>query len=120
MTIKSRLYYVFAITLLLFSISVASFFIVVNKFEDFAEVKIGNSMKEADLVQLLLNENYTLMLRTNEILLVAHGMDIGHETSSLSAMATSMDKIVDHTTDLGTHIEYCQVLYNKEKTQTSF
>ena len=113
MTIKKKLYYVFALTLLLFSISVASFFIVINNFEDFAEVKISNSMKEADLVQRLLNKNHMLMLQINEILLVVHGMDIEHESLSPQSMAKYMTEILSHTTELGKHIEYCQVIYNK-------
>ena len=117
MTIKKKLYYVFALTLLLFSISVASFFIVINNFKDFAEVKISNSMKEADLVQVLLNENHMLMLKTNEILLVAHGMDVGHETLSPQYMSKYTTEIADHTTKLGEHIRYCQVLYDKDDSE---
>ena len=115
MTIKKKLYYAFAAALLLFSVSVASFFIAINHFEEFAEVKITNSMKEADLVQTLLNKNHRLMLKIDEILLVVHDMDTGHEPlsplSPLSplyqlSMATTITEIVAHTTELGKHIKY--------------
>ena len=126
MTIKKKLYYAFAAALLLFSVSVASFFIAINHFEEFAEVKITNSMKEADLVQTLLNKNHRLMLKIDEILLVVHDMDTGHEPlsplSPLSplyqlSMATSMTEIVAHTTELGKHIKYCQLIYNKDDSE---
>ena len=117
MTIKKKLYYAFAVTLLLFSISVTLFFVVINNFEDFAEVKIGNSMKEADLVQMLLNKNHMLMLEINEILMVARGMDIGHETLTPSIMAKQITEIVGHTTELGKHIRHCQILYNKDDSE---
>ena len=117
MTIKKKLYYAFAVTLLLFSISVTLFFVVINNFEDFAEVKIGNSMKEADLVQMLLNKNHSLMLKINEILLVVHGMHIGHELQPQSSMIMSMTKMLEHTKELGSHIKYCQVLYKKDDTE---
>jgi len=117
MTIKNKLYYVFALTLLLFSISVAAFFVVINNFEDFAEVKIGNSMKEADLVQTILHRNHKLMLNVDELLLIVHGMKIGHEILSQSSVEKSLTEIVDYTTELGKHIEYCQVLYHKDDSE---
>jgi len=120
MSIKQKLYSAFAAALLLFSISVASFFIAINHFEEFAEVKISNSMKEADLVQKLLHKNHLLMLKINKVLLVAHDIDIGHEPlSQLSplSMATSITEIVAHTAELGEHIRYCQLIYNKDDTE---
>ena len=117
MTIKKKLYYAFAVTLLLFSISVTSFFVVTNNFEDFAEVKIGNSMKEADLVQMLLNKNHSLMLKINEVLLVVHGMHIGHELQPQSSMIMSMTEMLEHTKELGVHIKHCQVLYKKDDSE---
>ena len=117
MTIKNKLYSVFIVTLMLFSISVTSFFIVINNFKDFAEVKIANSLREADLVQILLNENHSLMLKINEVLLVIHGMEIGHELLSQSSMINSMTEMVGQTKDLGKHIRYCQVIYKKDDSE---
>ena len=117
MTIKNKLYSVFAVTLLLFSISVTSFFIVINNFKDFAEIKIANSMREAELVQMLLNENHSLMLKINEVLLVVHGMKIGHELLSQSSMINFLTEMADQTKELGKHIRYCQVIYKKDDTE---
>ena len=117
MTIKNKLYYAFLVTLLLFSLSVASFFIVTNNFKDFAEVKIGNSMKEAELVQKLLNKNHMLMLSINEILLLAHNMDVGGESLTPSSMTMSTTEILSHTTELGEHVRYCQLIYNKDDSE---
>lgn len=117
MTIKNRLYLALTLTLLLFGISVATFFIVINYFDHFTEVKIGNSMKEADLTQLLLNKNTGLTLKIDEILMVVQGMDIGHESPKLSSIIDDMDEIAANAKELGEHIQYCQTLYNKDDTE---
>ena len=117
MTIKSKLFYVFATTLLLFSISVASFFIVINNFKEFAEIKIGNSIKEAELVQLLLNQNHELMLKVNEVLLVAHEVDIAHESLSPQSINNYTSEMIKHTSELEDHIRYCQLIYKKDDSE---
>ncbi|MES0326551.1 MAG: ATP-binding protein [Gammaproteobacteria bacterium] len=117
MTIKKKLYYTFAVTLLLFGASMASFFLAIDYFKGLVDVKIGNSMKEANLVQMILHKNHNLMLDINEILLVIHGVELGHELQSPLIMAEHIAEISGQTTELGKHIEYCQVLYNKDDSE---
>jgi len=117
MNIKNKLYLAFLLTLLLFGISVTAFFIVINNFESFTEIKIGNSLREANFTQLLLNKNNNLILKIDKILLIVQGRESGLIPPSPSSMVKQLDEIVDHTTELGKHIRYCQVLYKKDDSE---
>lgn len=116
-TIQKKLHYVFALVLLAFGISLAMFFIVINHFESFVEVKIENSIKEADLTQMIMHQNHNLMLGINEVLLSDNGSDTELMLLSAQYIENSLTKISGLTTELGGHIEYCQDIYNKDDTE---
>jgi PAS domain S-box-containing protein len=93
---------------------VVAFLSTIQYFENFVEVKIENSMKEANLTQTILHKNYKLALTIHEALLSINKLDIGHELPSVHSISESTNEIVTLTKELGNHIDYCRVLYNKD------
>ncbi|MDH3355795.1 MAG: ATP-binding protein, partial [Chromatiales bacterium] len=67
--------------------------------------------------QMLLHKNNRLSLDLDEILLAIHNMDLGHKPPSTTSIVELIIKIDNQTTELGEHIKYCQVLYNKDDSE---
>lgn len=117
MTIQKRLHLALVFTIVILIATTGSLFTAITYFENFVDIKIANSMKEADLTQTIMHKNHNLMLLTNEILLSASGRNLGHELPSLKTVRKELSELDDITTELGEHIKYCQALYNKDDSE---
>jgi hypothetical protein len=92
-TIKAKLRYMLLVIVILFGAGVTTFFVAVQYFENFVEIKIQNSMKEANLTHLILNKNHHLVMTINEALFNVSTNGIGHALPSLQSVIENTEKL---------------------------